>query len=91
MGARRCQRPAHLAAKLMKIRNALDLSQSQLARKVGVVTGAPRISEYENGIRVPDMITVLRFARLARVKMEMLVDDQMELILPQPKTTNTSV
>ena len=91
MGTRCCQRPAHLAAKLRKIRKTLDLTQSQLARKVDVVTGASRISEYENGTRVPDMITVLRFAKLARIKMEMLVDDQMELILPQPKTTKTSV
>ena len=79
------QRPKHLAAKLLTIRLTLGLSQSQIARKVGVVTGAPRISEYEHDQRGPCMIVVLRYARLIRVRMEMLVDDEMELIIPERK------
>jgi transcriptional regulator with XRE-family HTH domain len=87
MGARR-HTPAQLASKLLSIRQTLGLSQSQIARQVGVITGAPRISEYEHGTRVPCMMTVLRYARLVRVKMEVLVDDHLELIIPERKKHN---
>jgi transcriptional regulator with XRE-family HTH domain len=84
MGRRR-ERPKHLAAKLLALRKALGLSQSQLARLIGVTGGTARISEYEHDVRVPDLATVLRYARLAQVRMEMLVDDDLELIIPERK------
>jgi transcriptional regulator with XRE-family HTH domain len=37
------------------------------------------VSNYELGTREPDMLIVLRYARLANVTMETLVDDQLNL------------
>jgi transcriptional regulator with XRE-family HTH domain len=37
------------------------------------------VSSYESGRREPDLIILLRYARLARVPMETLVDDKLEL------------
>jgi hypothetical protein len=37
------------------------------------------VSNYELGTREPDLIVVLRYARLADVPMEMLVDDKLNL------------
>lgn len=84
MGRRR-ERPEQLATKLLALRKALGLSQSQLARLIDVSGGTARISEYENDVRVPDLATVLRYARLAQVRMEVLVDDDLELIIPKRK------
>ena len=44
-----------------------------------------RVSEYERGVREPDLIILLRYAKLAGVRMAMLVDDEMELIIPENK------
>jgi len=37
------------------------------------------VSNYELGTREPDLLVVLRYARLARVPMETLVDDKLNL------------
>jgi hypothetical protein len=40
--------------------------------------GSARISEYEHGIREPDLITLLNYAKLARFSMDVLVNDSLE-------------
>lgn len=87
MGSKKRERPKHLASKLLLIRKALNLSQSQIAKQLEVTTGIARISDWERGNREPDMIMVLRYARLAHVQMEMLVDDDRELIILARKRT----
>jgi transcriptional regulator with XRE-family HTH domain len=82
MGTQPRNRPKRLAEKLLQIRKTLGLSQSEIAKAVGITTGAARVSEFERDLREPCMVTVLRYARLARVKMETLVDDNLELIIP---------
>src|ERR1051325_10972163 len=77
MGQTKRQRPKRLAEKLLPIRLTRGLSQSQLPRQLKTVRSNARISEYERGLREPDMITVLRYARVAGVRMESLVDDDM--------------
>ena len=69
----------------MTIRKTLGLSQSELIKELGITTTASRISEWERGAREPDLITVLRYARLAGVRMVVLADDRMELIVPERK------
>jgi len=91
MGSRKRDTPRHLAEKLLTIRKTLGLSQSQLAKQLGVPTGAARISEWENGVRVPDLIVVLRYARLARVRRAVLADDDLELIIPKSKKRSRSI
>jgi hypothetical protein len=54
-------RPKRLAEKLLQIRNALGLSQTELWRKLGVEDEIPfkRISKYEldqNGVHMEDIV-----------------------------------
>jgi len=85
MGQRQRQKPTRLAEKLLTIRKTLGLTQEEVVSRVGLIKGTARVSEYEHGVREPDLIILLRYARLAGVRMEMLVDDRMELIIPERK------
>jgi len=80
MGAVR-QKPARLAEKLSAIRIALDLSQNELIRKIGLsgdLTQA-RISAYERDLREPTLAVLLAYARLAGVYVDVLIDDDLDL------------
>jgi transcriptional regulator with XRE-family HTH domain len=85
MGNKRRERPQHLAEKLLAIRKARSLSQSELARLTGLIKSSARVSEYEHGVREPDLIVLLHYARIAGVRMEVLVDDKLDLIIPERK------
>jgi len=39
-----------------------------------------RISDYESGKRVPTILTLLAYARAAKIPLEQIVDDDLELI-----------
>lgn len=67
-----------LPSKLLAIREAYGASQSQLGRAIGV-TNMGRMSEYEHGMREPNLITLLAYARVAHVTVEQLIDDQVNL------------
>jgi transcriptional regulator with XRE-family HTH domain len=82
MGTSRRPRPARLAEKLLRIRQELGLSQSQMcARLAGADVNlvAPYISLYESGKREPPLQTLLAYARAAGVLVELLIDDDTEL------------
>ncbi|HKO96803.1 MAG TPA: helix-turn-helix transcriptional regulator [Pyrinomonadaceae bacterium] len=74
-------KPDRLAEKLTHIRNALGLSQTEMLRHLGLDEGMKyaRISEYEQGQREPNLMTLLAYARAAGVHMEHLVDDELDL------------
>jgi transcriptional regulator with XRE-family HTH domain len=73
------ERPQHLAAKLLAIRQKLGLSQSEMvARLEFKVTGA-RISEYEHGHREPNLIILLRYAKSVDISVDAIIDDDLEL------------
>ena len=38
-----------------------------------------RVSEYENGIREPNLLTILAYARFAKLPVEYLIDDDLDL------------
>ena len=78
MGRRTVPKPKRLAAKLLAIRKTHGLTQTQLADVVK--TKAPRISEFEYGKRTPDLILLLRYARLADIPMEFLVADEVDVL-----------
>src|SRR5262245_9569626 len=75
------QRPSQLAAKLREIRAALELSQNGLIRQLDLVDQIYQdyISAYERGIREPPLPILLRYARLAGVCVDVLIDDEMKL------------
>jgi transcriptional regulator with XRE-family HTH domain len=89
MGQASRDRPKNLAAKLLAIREKIGASQSQLAKLLNFDKGAARICEYEHGVREPSLLTLLRYSKLARVSINVLVDDDLELKFPkrwrQPK------
>jgi transcriptional regulator with XRE-family HTH domain len=81
MGAKPRHRPENLARKLLQIRNALGLSQSEMLRLLGTERSfsAARISEYESGLREPSLPTLLAYANVARIHLEALVADDATL------------
>ena len=89
MGRRPRLKPERLAAKLVHIRTTLGISQSEMHRQLGLgdLIDAKRISEYELGNNEPPLPVVLRYARVAGVHMEALVDDDLNLPDKLPGTT----
>ena len=77
------RKPEKLPAKLLAIRQKLGVSQSQMATLLELETGYPRISEYEIGKREPDLIILLRYTKLARVSIDVLANDSLELKFPK--------
>jgi len=90
MGTKPRQRPEKLGQKLLQIRNALGLSQSEMLRLLGVeaFSSAARISEYESGNREPSLFMLLGYASVARVHLEYIVDDDALLPDQLPGTFN---
>src|SRR6266436_8043251 len=74
-------RPERLPEKLLQIRVALGLSQSELLRRLGLEEqmGYRRISEFERGTTEPHLSVLLQYARVAGVHMEDIVDDELDL------------
>jgi transcriptional regulator with XRE-family HTH domain len=75
------ERPKRLARKLKQVREDLGLSQNQMLVKLklsGKLTRAV-ISGFESGSTEPSLPVLLRYARLAGVSMDVLVDDKLDL------------
>lgn len=77
MGQRR--RPKRLAERLLQIREALSLSQKEMAERLGVTRG--HVSKYERGKTAPPLEVVLAYARAGNVQMEQIIDDDLDLNL----------
>lgn len=75
------QKAERLGEKLLEIRMALGLSQSEMLRRLGYEESVyyTRVSDYERGTRVPPLPLVLEYARVAGIHMEDLVDDELDL------------
>jgi transcriptional regulator with XRE-family HTH domain len=80
MGSAR-PKPERLAEKLLQIRNALGLSQSELLRRLNVedMIEYHTISKYELGKNEPPLMILLQYARVAGVYVEDLIDDELDL------------
>lgn len=78
---------ARLAEKLKRIREGLELSQSELLDRLGFSEHLFRsnISQYERGHRIPSLPVLLEYARLANVDLSLLIDDGLELPEELPK------
>jgi transcriptional regulator with XRE-family HTH domain len=81
MDHHRRPRPANLAKKLRQVRHVLGLSQSELVKLLDPGGGMhySRVSEFELGRREPSLLTLLAYARVARVHLEDLIDDDIAL------------
>ena len=74
-------RPKRLAEKLLQIRNALGLSQTELWKRLGVEDEIlyTRISDYELDKSEPPLMILLQYARAAGVSIDILADDELDL------------
>jgi transcriptional regulator with XRE-family HTH domain len=81
MGSRARPKPERLAEKLLQIRLALDLSQDgMLARlELGESHFRSAVSGYELGTREPPLTVLLKYARLAGICTDILLDDKLDL------------
>jgi transcriptional regulator with XRE-family HTH domain len=92
-GVRR--RPKLLAAKLREIRDGLGLSQDGVIERLGLANYIDRgkISDFERGVREPDLLTLKAYADEAGVSVDDLIDDDVRLPkkLPGAKQTKGPV
>ena len=79
MGQKRRSRPERLPAKLLAIREALGVNQTEMAKLLKCES--KRLSELESGRREPNLLLLLNYARLAKVSVESLIDDTRDLPL----------
>lgn len=81
MGRLSREKPGRLAEKLTQIRDALGLSQNEILSRMGLAERLSRddISKYERGVREPSLLVILRYARVAGVCVEVLIDDELDL------------
>lgn len=81
MGRAKRVMPKQLGKKLYLIRENLGLTLEEMIEKLDC-SETPlypaSISMYESGKREPPLLVLLRYARLAGVTMEILVDDELD-------------
>jgi transcriptional regulator with XRE-family HTH domain len=75
------QRPKNLAKKLEAIRRSLDYSQSEMLKALRLEDSADRslISAFELGKKEPNLLVLLRYARLVGISTDDLIDDKARL------------
>lgn len=81
MGRAPREKPARLAEKLAYIRQSLNLSQDEMLRQLRLNEQLTReeVSKYERGLRVPSLLTLLKYARAAGLIVDELIDDELDL------------
>jgi len=80
MGSTRLKQK-RLAEKLLQIRLSLELSQSEMLRKLDAedLITYHQISGFETGRREPPLLILLKYARVAGVSTDVLIDDELDL------------
>jgi transcriptional regulator with XRE-family HTH domain len=73
------ERPERLPEKLLQIRLSLRLSQNGMLRALELKVERSAISGYELGTREPPLKILLKYARLAGISTDILIDDEMDL------------
>jgi transcriptional regulator with XRE-family HTH domain len=91
MGTKPRIKPERLAEKLVQIRLALELSQTEMWRHLGVedLIVVKQISAYELGKREPPLWILLQYARAANVSTDVLIDDELDLPAKLPSPTKS--
>jgi transcriptional regulator with XRE-family HTH domain len=79
MGRSPRKKPLLLTQKLLAIRKRMNMSQTEMARALELTVHYSAVSNFELGTREPDLLVVLRYARLAGIAMEVIVDDNLSL------------
>ena len=81
MGRSSKRKPKRLAEKLLQIRLALGLSQNEMIRRLELSKELVQasISGYELGTRIPPLPVLLRYAEVAGVCTDILINDKLDL------------
>lgn len=81
MGRTARDKPRRLATKLLRIRRSLGFTQAQMwvALKLNKTISVSAISGYELGTREPSLPVLLRYAQLAGLSTDLLIDDKLDL------------
>src|SRR5437764_13889389 len=81
MGRASREKPVRLGKKLLEIRTKLGLSQDGMLRALGLADkyGRHYISGFERGEREPPLLVLLRYSEVAKVWLNALVDDEVDL------------
>jgi transcriptional regulator with XRE-family HTH domain len=80
MGRGARMRPKYLASKLLDIRNALGLTQEGIAQQLGFSEITREyVSGFELGTREPPLPVLLKYAQMANVYVDALIEDEVEL------------
>ena len=79
MGKPPREKPKRLARKLLAIRQRLGVSQTEMAKLLKLKKTYTVISSYERGTGEPNLLILLRYARLIRVSTDVLIDDRLDL------------
>jgi transcriptional regulator with XRE-family HTH domain len=80
MGRSGRPKPARLAEKLLGIRQALGISQAEMVKRLDYPKIHPaHVSGYERDEREPPLPVLLRYARMAGISTDVLIDDELEL------------
>jgi transcriptional regulator with XRE-family HTH domain len=81
MGSASRARPKLLSKKLREIRAALNLSQTEMGKKLGLDNEFARnyVSGYERGTREPVLEILLRYSEISGCWINALVDDAVDL------------
>lgn len=84
MGMSSTLKPKRLPEKLVQIRAALDLSQSEMVGRLGFSNEFAReeVSAFERGRQQPPLLVLLRYARCIGVSTDVLIDDEADLPAP---------
>jgi transcriptional regulator with XRE-family HTH domain len=78
--------PKRLGKKLATIRRSFGMSQNEMLRHLGLDDKYLReeISAYERGVRIPPLNVILRYSKAARVWVNVLIDDELDLPMKIP-------
>lgn len=83
MTTTRRQIPKHLGKKLKQIRENLGIkTYDEMIARLNVEESSlyrASIHRFENGEREPSLIVLLRYARLAGISVDVLIDDELDL------------
>jgi transcriptional regulator with XRE-family HTH domain len=74
--------PAKLGQKLKAIREHFGLNREEMVKRLNcpsIPLHRGTISNYEKNLRDPSSIVLLKYARLAKVPVEALIDDELDL------------
>ena len=79
MGRAARPKPSRLGEKLLQLRTGLGLSQTQMCRALDLAVDYSAVSQYELDRREPPLPILLRYAELANVYVDVLIDDRLGL------------